>query len=529
MPQLKPFDAGDIGLRPSEIGVESKAAAGRRVGSAFSQISDSLNQTGARFGQAIREAGDAVVNYAAHQEISHGSAALAGMVSGLTDQWNTISKSADPNDPTTGKAFLANNLEPALQNFQGGFLTEAGQNWAQAHVNEFRQHMFQKTTADMSAAAGQAVAINQEKLINGLSNTVHGDPSSLDFALKTVEDATGSLVDSSPNLTGVDAQTHKAALVQKGKELITKSAAIGYIEKTGQIPPWASDPKYAQYINGAELKTFEGYAKAQQRSAQLQEKQLQLYQKQQATDNAHVDLSKTFTDNVSFDDNGRATIKPGYFKAIMDTEQKYPGAATERVKAMINWGQSEQRDRRETIITDPDTRTSLLSGLFNTDKPTSDVDILTAAANHKIDAHDTSVLLNLQKSLDETPLKGPVYRDVMAAARGALGADEKGHEAFGKFAYQFIPDYIRQSRAGTLPPDALDLNNPNSLISKAMAPFKRTPQQMMMDRATGGIDFGTRQAPAPTEMPKITSQSEYDKLASGATYIGTDGKPYRKP
>lgn len=36
-------------------------------------------------------------------------------------------------------------------------------------------------------------------------------------------------------------------------------------------------------------------------------------------------------------------------------------------------------------------------------------------------------------------------------------------------------------------------------------------------------------APAAEALPTITSKEEFDKLPSGAEFIGSDGKRYRKP
>ena len=78
----------------------------------------------------------------------------------------------------------------------------------------------------------------------------------------------------------------------------------------------------------------------------------------------------------------------------------------------------------------------------------------------------------------------------MDAAKGTLtyampgipGKDPKGLENYARFVQTFVPQYLQQSRAGTLPPNALDVNDPTSLISRAMAPFKRSPAQLLKDR-----------------------------------------------
>jgi hypothetical protein len=594
MGRIREYDAGDLGLRPTETGVDARAASARRIGAFYNQVAgatevearatgrlasettglgretERLGGETAQFGRetarlgsettnvgrefallgretgelgtfkqralvaqgraastSLTAAGGVALAYMEHQDISHGSLALAGLIAGKTRAWNDTTKDADPNDTTVGQRFLQDNLEPDLEKFKQGFLTEHGQKWAEAHADALRQHMVQKTSADMSQMAYDAAIVNHQQTVNALSATVHDDPSSLDFALKTLESVTATKIASSPNITGTQASKLHNELMQRGAEAIVKSAVIGHIAKTGSMPEWASDPKYAPFINGAEMKQFETYAKAQARANLLTQKQIEQYQKFQQTEAAHAELSKNFTDNVSFDENGKATVKPEYFKNVMDIEHKYPGMATERAKAMINFAQQQQREKRETIITDKPTQSALYEGLFRTENPTSDVDILRAANEHKLDPHDTSALLQLHKALEESPLKGPIYKDTISAVKGILGDGPKGHEAFAKFIQTFIPEYIKQQRAGTAKPNALDLRDENSLISQSLKPYRLAPKDMILDhlmKGQGGADaFG---GGGLSTTPAFVAPSNWEWSASRRQYRDPFGNLY---
>jgi len=72
---------------------------------------------------------------------------------------------------------------------------------------------------------------------------------------------------------------------------------------------------------------------------------------------------------------------------------------------------------------------------------------------------------------------------------GLPGKDSVGISNYSTFMQTFVPQYLAKQRAGTLPPNALDVKDPNSMISQAMAPFKRTQAQRMQDYvgAAGGI------------------------------------------
>ncbi|SDK13923.1 hypothetical protein SAMN05444171_7797 [Bradyrhizobium lablabi] len=304
---IQGFDAGNLALRPTETGVEARAGTARRIGGFFSQQAGaeqtlaqetsrlgsetaklgsetsalgaekgaSMADTGRRLGSSIAEAGDAAVKYLDNKQISQGSAAWTNILQQATKDWNDISAHADPNDPTVAKKFMES-LDGQLSTFKDeGFYTEGGQKWAEAHVEALRTHMAEKTMADMSTMAGEAARVNQKQTVNSLSATVHSDPTSLDFSPTALKSSTEGMISTSPNLTGAQAAAVRSELLQSGSEAIVKSAAIGYIEKTAKVPPWATDPKYAPYINGAELKQFESAAKAEAKKNELTQKQIE--------------------------------------------------------------------------------------------------------------------------------------------------------------------------------------------------------------------------------------------------------------
>ena len=100
MPNIRGYDTPNLGLQPSETGVEAFAGAGRRIGAFGSQVAATLSTVGGQLGSAVRNAGDAAVAYEDHREISHGMAAGAELIANLNDDWNNTAKNADPNDPS---------------------------------------------------------------------------------------------------------------------------------------------------------------------------------------------------------------------------------------------------------------------------------------------------------------------------------------------------------------------------------------------------------------------------------------------
>lgn len=557
MPQIPQFDAKDAGFRASETGVESVAGAARRVGMFYNQEATAeetlarsterlgaqtaelgsekanlLTGEGARLGSAVAAAGDAAVKYAEHQEVSHGSAAFAGLLQSATQDWNDRVKNADPNDTTIAPAFMAG-LNDKFEQFQSAFNTEGGQQWAQEHVNALRQHFAEKTSADMSTMAGQAAVVNQQRTINMLSNTVHDDPSSIDFALAALKSSTEGMLSTSPNLTGPEAARARDEISQKGAEAIVKSAAIGYISKTGQVPPWAEDPKYSPYINGQELQLFAKQAQVQQRVDTATQKQTMVLQRQIDEQNVRAAANKNFADNVSFDQTtGQAVIKPEFFQNTLDIVRKYPNApnAAETVKTYLDWAEGQQRlnEKPQRIATDRATASSLDDRMFAADNPTTVLDIRKAENEHKLSTQDAQLRVQLIEARDKQPIQDPTFKSAMAAAKELIepkvnGVGLNSPEKYVGFMHNFMGQYLTLSREGKLPPNALDLNDPKSLISTTMQQYKPS----LGDVISGNGGIGS--PPATTAKESIIStKAEYDALKSGQAFT-MNGKKYTKP
>jgi hypothetical protein len=557
VPKIDQFNAGNVGLRPTDTGVDAVAKTAQRVGMFYNQRASAeetlaretdrlgsltkqlggetgelgsqegreLTNTGSRIGGAIADAGAAAVKVADHQQISQGAASFATLLQSATDSWNNAVKNADPNDPTIAPQFMAS-LNDQLSKFkENGFYTEEGQKWAEAHVDALRQHMVEKTSADMSTLAGQAIVVNQQKTINSLSNTVHSDPSSIDFALAALKSSTEGLLSSSPNISGVQAGAARSEILQKGAESIVKSAAIGYINKTGQMPPWATDPKYAPYVNGTELQMFEKAAQTQAKANALADKQTQVAQRQLDDLNVHKDATKVITDNLTFDpQTGQPIVDPKFFKQALDIARNNPNApsAAETVRTMLNWGETQQ-NKGTKPVDDPATKTALMDRMFSPDKPTTTIDLMKARAQHLISDQTFKDYNELATALQETPLKGPIWHSVTDAVKSQLirtdlrTGDKVGVDQYAGFMQSFLPQYLAKSRDGTLPSNALDINDPKSMISQSLQPYKPSMQGRLSATAAAPAA-----APARNDaMPAIPAP---DQRNAGSIYETPKGK-----
>ncbi len=282
MPNITDFTAPSLDIRPSEIGVESAAAAGRRLGVYGNQIAASRDQEGQIVGKGIATAGTDAYNSIAHQEISAGTKHGAAIIAGLDDQWNKIvnDPNFDPNDRVAGQRFLQETVEPTLDKFQQGFLTEKGQQYAQEFSDRLRQHLFTKTAADMSTAAGRAIVSNYQDSLNSLSVAVLRDPSTLDFAIDTIRHSLDAKIGSSPTLSAEEGIRIKGELYQTGPEELVKNAAIGLVQKNPDADLNKFESRYSQYIKPGEIEQFQNAARTYKRINEGEARDAQRQQKE---------------------------------------------------------------------------------------------------------------------------------------------------------------------------------------------------------------------------------------------------------
>lgn len=271
MPEIKQYSNPVEGLRPNEGGINAVLQVSRRAAGFFNQAADAtstVGHEGARgYASALKDAGEVAVMYAEHQEVSQGAPAFAGMTDTLGRKWDDMGK-ANPGDPMLAQKYREQVLEPELTKFKDQFFTDGGQKWANSHADALRSHMYTKTTADMGTFAANAVAVRADQLINLHSNTALRDPSSTDFLLKSLETSINGLIDSSPNLRGVQADTARTKLTQAAAEKIVKAGAIGALQKSADPEAaalaWAA--KYPQYISSSDALALGKQAAAEIRS-----------------------------------------------------------------------------------------------------------------------------------------------------------------------------------------------------------------------------------------------------------------------
>lgn len=448
MPNIQQYDAGNLGLRPTETGVESRAAAARRIGGTFNQVASAtdtlareterlggqtraygreVEEFGGRQGAALADegrhiasvveaAGDQAIKYLDNKQISHGNATWATLLANKTKEWNEVVKNADPNDPTVAQQFMER-LEGDLGKFrEDGFYTEGGQKFADAHVNALRQHMAEKTQADMATLAGHAAVANTRQTVNELSSTVRTDPASLDFSLAALKSSTEGLIASSPNMTGTTAANVRSEILQKGSESIVKSAAMGYIEKTGKVPDWATDKRYAPYINGEELKQFAQASRYYQRLGQSEDRAARVQRDYEAKVDFNSRVNELELSTMPKNAGDKPTLPQDYWSKLRDLGT-HPGAALDpgRLKTMVENGEriTERLNKPEPLgRLSHETTVGLLNRMRSTDETRlqSNEDIYKAYGDGKLNTADFNFLTKEFKEM-RTPEGEALSRD----------------------------------------------------------------------------------------------------------------------
>jgi hypothetical protein len=191
----------------------------------------------------------------------------------------------------------------------------------------------------MATRAGDAQVVNARQTVNALSNTVRNDPTSLDISLQTYETSIDGMA-SSPNMKGATAAKFRTTMMQHGYEEIVKSAVLGHIEKTGEIPDWVSKPEYSKYINGAELKQFEQAAKNYNRLNTAEANSQKREQKYQESEDFNKRVNDLETRTAPKNAGDPPQLPTTYWDEIRDLA-KHPGAAHNpgRLRAMIDNGE----------------------------------------------------------------------------------------------------------------------------------------------------------------------------------------------
>jgi len=346
----------DLGLTPSDRGIDATAAAARRIGTFYNQTADLYGQEGNEVGSTIRDVGGVIIDVQkaaqkreTDQQISHGSAAGTAAAANLDAAWNltvnggkdadgNVIPPADPNNPSIRAKFMQEHVEPAIDKLKEGFTTEEGQQFAERFTESMREHFSVKTAADISALAGVAAKKNAVTTVNNLASTVRSDPSSVDFALKTLDHTTDAMAGSATMDPATFAKI-KDGLAQDGGKAIVQSYFFGLAEKNpGKVQAELDRGKYGKYLDPSDVTQILNYARVNARlnqSAADSARESQDHADKQAFTRAAIDLATT---TLPSDPSQKPTLPPDYYDRARKLASM-PGADLGHVRSMIEDGE----------------------------------------------------------------------------------------------------------------------------------------------------------------------------------------------
>lgn len=350
MPNIREFTNPVDGLKPDN-GMEQVAAMNAR------HTEQVYSQMGHDLGSGIAAAGEAYDKIKTQQDISHGLAASAQMLSKNTTTWNQAITNADPNDHTTGAKFMAETIEPQLQNYVDSFSTQEGRAWAAQHAAEMRNHFLEKTTADQAIAAGQAAVQNFHDTVQGLSDTSLQDPTSMTMSLGLLDKTIDAIIAGNPNLTESQSASIRGELRAKGREEIGKSAFVG----SARANPDAAmadlqSGKYNGVFDGTTQNTMFGFAETIKREARADARAATAEQRQATKDDFNGKVAAL--EGQMFAADGSIVVPKNFHQNLVMLSQ-HPGAAQEpgRIEALGNAAARATRDAIEGTFTRTDNAT----------------------------------------------------------------------------------------------------------------------------------------------------------------------------
>lgn len=542
MPKIAQVENTVGGLQPSDRGVDALQQSARRIGAFASQMAGAVSSVGDQIAgevsSTVKAVGNVVLDYEQHKEIADGGASYAQLNDRMTQAWNDRVQTADPRDTSVVEDFRQNTLEPALQDFTKQFGTKGGQEWGERRVEALRNHMFEKTTADMSSRAADALTVNVRQTSNELTNTAVNDPSSVPHSLATVDDWVGSLVDSSPYLKGAAGSKAKAEMTQQMKEKIVQGGAMSAIQKSSNPEATAAEwsAKYPDYINGAETLTLAKAARTQLKLTEATAKAERVAQKQletQDADHAGAQLiGSVIKPDGTVDDSKKPELLKNLHDMIMpgnkdaDGKSTYkPGMTTGKALELFKFASGEDIVKSST----PDVKLDLQNKLYANEL--DPMDIIKAVNNKQLSHTDAGIMEAQRKLIEEHPIQDKGFATAMKGAEASLVLPT----AHSDFMQDFLPQYLNAKAKGELKPGDLNFSDPNSMISKALATHQPTQAEKVQYQTLKNVGMGLSgdlnknmeiiNAPkVPATMSKADAIKQY-----GGKLVNMDGVLIRLP
>lgn len=461
---IKEYESPVDKITPSETGAEALARTGRIE-------KENIDETGRIYGGIIKTAGKAGDDYEYQQELSQGSAALAVMHNNMITAWNTKTAATDLNDTTIQQSFM-DHTKDQLSDWEDGFNTQGGQDWARKASDQLYNQLDQKTAADMGIRAGQAAISNIKTTLINLSDTAGKDFTSMDHSLDQVDSMIAAQKQAStldPKQLDTISADMKNEIVKSGlkgladknpaaaQQLLTRGDFSSYIDadEQKQLTQYAQVQQHAQTVNAQRQTQAEQYAK-QQRNAQVNAQYISDVSQGKMPSATQIVSDKDLTPQQK-----TAWVAKGGILSLPESQLRSPlyGNGFSSGSAQIYGG-----------------------------KPPSDDAILDGVRQGSITPSGAAQLQKLA-AMSKTPegiaelnAQKPVLRDAQnQIVKGALGTnDPKGQGLYNRYLQTFYQAWDANIKKGITPAQMADPKDGNYIGNLAQQ-FKRSDAQALYD------------------------------------------------
>lgn len=438
MPNIRTYEAPQgLDLRPSEIGVDAVAGAGRRIAGSYDEAAAAVstvgNQTARNIKSTIEDAGTVALQHIDSQQIAAGAAKGTEMFGALNQSKDDALKGIDPKDPLYGQKVAAaiqqwrdEKLEPSLEKFRDGFLTEGGQKWAEHFIDKTRQHMFTHSAADISTAAGVGVKNAVNSTVATASNTVMRDPSAVPSQLDLLDHSVTGLTESS-SLDGATAAKVRSDVLEEGKRTIVHAGAVGAIQKAAdpeaEAKKWSE--QYPQYISSGEAGQLASAATVQKQVGQLASDQRRIAREQQQARALLDGADKLYQNTVQVDPaTSRPIVSPDFFKGVLDLARQFSDSPTLATigRTMVDWGKYQATQGASDTPTSPEALKGISDRVVN--GGTTPIDIMRAQVDSGLSNADFAAMSKVSRDVaadtQSRPWANTIRQDVAAREPAAL-------------------------------------------------------------------------------------------------------------
>lgn len=472
-------------ITPSETGAETLARMGRVE-------KENYDSAGRAYGQAAKDVGDAVENFQYLQEVSQGAAGLAAMHANLTANWNQAAATTDPNDTSIQKKFM-DQADDQLDQWQGGFQTKRGQEWALTQADQTRSHFEVKTSADMGTRAGDAVINNMVTTVNSYKDTAHSDPDSIDYSLNQVDALVAAKKEASAGVLDEKQLGRIDDVTSDMKNEIVKSGIKGLADSKNPQSAIAAlnSGHFDDYLTAAEATQLKGYTKVQIHGKQVDAanaQKIQQVQQEQQASSATAKYLDVFT-------------KGGIASATDITAN--PDLTNQQKSLLVSQNGILSQSPEELHTASLGSNFSQAASAIYSGQPVTTTGLLTAMAQKDISPagaqqlQKMSTMAKTRDGLAELKAQQSVLNNVQQQFIKAPN-DTQGQLAYNNFLNSFYSAWDAGKKNSTIS----EMSDPNnkSYVGNMAQQFKRSDAQALADITK--VQKTQTAAPSPAAVSK---------------------------